>query len=99
MGRPRNTSIKLVLDVPESVYMELAILARGDGCEAVSDYVENVLALQVAKSISLPPLEPSAQVVPVEPIGSPADAVPVAEVGGFGPGLDMDKHGKKKRKG
>lgn len=99
MARPRNTSIKLVLDVPESVYMELAVKARGVEAHSVAEYVENLLCLDVAKSVPLPLLEPSAQVVPVEPIGTPADGVPVAEVGGFGPGLDLDKHGKRKRRG
>lgn len=94
MARPRNTSIKLVLDVPESVYMELAVKARGVEAHSVSEYVENLLCLDVAKSVPLPLLDgPAATAEVVEGV------VPVAEVGGFGPGLDLDKHGKPKRKG
>lgn len=72
MARPRNTSIKLVMDVPESVYMELAVKARGVGAASVGEYVENLLCLDVAKTVALPLLDPEPEVVPPAPVEAEA---------------------------
>lgn len=75
MPRPRNTKIKVLLEVREFQYQRIAVRAFHEQ-KSVHDWCQDALDKALEPAL----VSPSAEVVPVEPIGTPADAVPTAEL-------------------